>query len=203
MSLSDSTIQAIQQAGQSLNAARQAVAFDVQANASKVVSLVASQPFSPENDAAYKKLRSAARMAHDLQTMEDQLSAIYTAASEIGEAQTPKMIALPVHVPASSVHRASGKADAEDVIAKPPTQRKTKTPSVEQTKNTKPIIGNALKVLTYLKTVLDRRSWKPVTYATVAQEAGIPLGSIGISLKRLIEANVLVEGKNKGTFRLA
>jgi hypothetical protein len=205
MALSESTIQTIQQAGHGLNAARQAVAFDVQTHAEQVVALVANQPFSPENDAAYKHLRTAARLAHDLQAMEEQLKAIYASAAELVDKRARVLIGLPGRVLATRAHAATKTNQAEDVIAKPQKPAKTKAkkkPIVDMTEMPKPVGGNDLKVLTFLKTVLDRRSWKPVTHAVIAQEAGIPQGSVGISLHRLMASNELREGPNKGTFRL-
>ena len=65
MSISPSTLMALQKAGESLHAARQAFAQEVQSNAGRVVGIVASEPFSSEADRAYAQLRAVARMAHE------------------------------------------------------------------------------------------------------------------------------------------
>ena len=48
--------------------------------------------------------------------------------------------------------------------------------------------------------VLDRQSFRPLTHASMAQAAGMPLGSVGISLRRLAAAGLIRE--SKGSFRL-
>ena len=65
MPISPSTLLALQKAGENLHTAQQAFAREVQSNASRVVGIVASEPFSNEADRAYAQLRAIARMAHD------------------------------------------------------------------------------------------------------------------------------------------
>ena len=64
MSIAPTTLLSLQQAGESLYAARQAFAQEVQHNASRVVGICASEPFSNDTDCAYGQLRTIARMAH-------------------------------------------------------------------------------------------------------------------------------------------
>lgn len=221
MTLSTSTLLAIQQAGQGLYAARQAVADEVQSNSLRVVAFLASQPFSTESDKAYKQLRSAARLAHELLAIEDQLKALYASAEEMGTPETSFLVALPSHVASSKSHPAKSREEAQDVPVKPakPVRAaksikvkpaKAPTESVSETKSgavtpptaAKRLSPNAEKVLGYLKGALDRRSWKAVTHATISENAGIPLGSVGVSLNRLIVNNALRE-RDKGSYRLA
>ncbi|HEX5364854.1 MAG TPA: hypothetical protein VFW59_11350, partial [Gallionella sp.] len=89
MSLSASTLSAIHQAGQGLHEAHHAVTQAVQAAAEQMVATVASQPFSPESDRAYAQLRSVARLAHELQAMEEQMKALYTSAAQMVTPETP------------------------------------------------------------------------------------------------------------------
>ena len=74
MSISANTLRSLQLAGERLHAARQAFAQEVQQNASHVVGIVANEPFSSDADRAYARLRVIARMAHELQTMEEGVS---------------------------------------------------------------------------------------------------------------------------------
>ena len=83
MSIAPSTLLALQQAGESLYAARQAFAQEAQLNANRLVGIVASEPFSNEADRAYAQLRSIARMAHELQALEEQLKTMYGSAAEL------------------------------------------------------------------------------------------------------------------------
>ena len=52
MSISPSTLLALQKAGEGLHTAREACAQEVQSNAGGVVGIVASEPFSSEADRA-------------------------------------------------------------------------------------------------------------------------------------------------------
>ncbi|MES2941690.1 MAG: hypothetical protein V4772_02335 [Pseudomonadota bacterium] len=56
---------------------------------------------------------------------------------------------------------------------------------------TRPLSGNDAKILDTLKKSLSRKSWTNMTHSAIGQAAGVPSGSIGISLKRLIQAGKL------------
>ncbi|MGH8647123.1 MAG: hypothetical protein ACREX4_22775 [Gammaproteobacteria bacterium] len=204
MTLSESTLLAIQKAGQALFAARGAVAQDVQTNGARVIALVASHPFSPENDQAYKQLRAASRISHELQAMEEQLKALFTSAVEMVAEEAPVLLALPSHGGRSKAHPAKTNAEAEDMVVKSATADAAKPAKSRKRRAGKArrLSPNDEKVLGYLNGVLDRRSWKSVTHATIAEAADIPRGSIGATLSRLIEKGDLREG-SKGSYRLA
>lgn len=61
--------------------------------------------------------------------------------------------------------------------------------------------ANDEKVLAYLQQVLDRRGCKTFTQTAIAQGAGIPLGSVGLAIRRVIAAGAVREGP-KGIYRL-
>ncbi|MEO5658752.1 MAG: hypothetical protein ABIQ90_02995 [Polaromonas sp.] len=209
MSLSPPTLSAIQQAGQTLHAARQAVFGEIQENAQQMVATVANHPFSPESDKAYAQLRTVARLAHELKAMEEQLEVLYTSASEMMAPATPVLTALPGHVRRSrslSADAHQNTENAEDAEYTDATTSKTAPSSklkIRKATSKKPVHtgSNDEKVLSYLKTVLDRRSWKSLTQLTIAGGSGIPLGSVGLALRRLAAAGLLREG-SKGAYRL-
>ncbi len=209
MSIAPSTLLALQQAGESLHAARNAFAQEVQSNASRVIGIVASEPFGNEADRAYTQLRSIARMAHELQAVEEQLKTMYEAAGQLMVPETPVLVALSDHGTRTYPHqRASGTESAEDVVVKAVPQkpaRKTKAVA-KATTNTairaQRMSSNDQKVLAHLKQILDRRSWKTFTQAAIAQGAGIPLGSVGLAIRRVVAAGAVREG-DKGSYRLA
>ena len=60
--------------------------------------------------------------------------------------------------------------------------------------------ANDEKVLAHLKSVLERDSFKPLTHANIAQAAKMPVGSVGIALRRLAAAGLINE--SKGSYRL-
>lgn len=208
MSIAPKTLLSLQQAGESLYAARQAFAQEVQNNASRVVGIVASEPFSNDADRAYGQLRTIARMAHELQAMEEQLKTLYGSAMELVAPETPVLVALPDRLPSSHARpNAAGTDSVEDVIVKPalqkqaPKKRAAAKVSTEPTSRPSRMSANDEKVLAYLQQVLDRRSWKTFTQTAIAQGAGIPLGSVGLAMRRVIAAGAVREGK-KGSYRL-
>ena len=208
MSIAPKTLLSLQQAGESLYAARQAFAQEVQNNASRVVGIVASEPFSNDADRAYGQLRTIARMAHELQAMEEQLKTLYGSAMELAAAEPQVLVDLSDRSPRARVQpSALGVEEAQDVQIKPvqPKQplRKKATASVtaEPARPRQRLSANDQKVLAYLKQVLDRRSWKPLTQVAIADGAGIPKGSVGLALRRVIDAGMVREGQ-KGNYRL-
>ena len=208
MSISPKTLLLLQKAGENLYAARNALAQDVQQHASRVVHMVASEPFGNDADRAYAQLRSIARMAHELQAMEEQLKTLYGSAMELAAAEPPVLVDLSDRSPRARVQpSALGVEEAQDVQIKPvqPKQplRKKATASVtaEPARPRQRLSANDQKVLAYLKQVLDRRSWKPLTQVAIADGAGIPKGSVGLALRRGIDAGMVREGQ-KGNYRL-
>ncbi len=205
MSLSPSALSAIQQAGEALHAARQAVSDAVRVKAEQMVAMVASQPFSSESDRAYAQLRSVARTAHELQAMEEQLKTMYLSAAEMMASEMPVLVALSDRGGLSRArYAAESHEGAEDAIVKPAPKRRPRKATARQDATHPPqrLSPNDEKVLHYLTRVLDRRSWKPMTQGVIAQGAGIPLGSVGLALRRVVAAGALREG-NKGSYRLA
>lgn len=208
MSISPKTLLLLQKAGENLYAARNALAQDVQQHASRVVHMVASEPFGNDADRAYAQLRSIARMAHELQAMEEQLKTLYGSAMELAAAEPPVLVDLSDRSPRARVQpSALGVEEAQDVQIKPvqPKQplRKKATASVtaEPARPRQRLSANDQKVLAYLQQVLDRRSWKPLTQVAIADGAGIPKGSVGLALRRVIDAGMVREGQ-KGNYRL-
>ena len=208
MSISPKTLLLLQKAGENLYAARNALAQDVQQHASRVVHMVASEPFGNDAARAYAQLRSIARMAHELQAMEEQLKTLYGSAMELAAAEPPVLVDLSDRSPRARVQpSALGVEEAQDVQIKPvqPKQplRKKATASVtaEPARPRQRLSANDQKVLAYLKQVLDRRSWKPLTQVAIADGAGIPKGSVGLALRRVIDAGMVREGQ-KGNYRL-
>lgn len=208
MSIAPTTLLSLQQAGENLYAARQAFAQEIQLNASRVVGIVASEPFSNDADRAYAQLRSIARMAHELQAMEEQLKTLYGSATELVAPETPVLVALSdrrTHVHARP--NASGVESAQDAVVKPapqkqpPKTRATLKVTAEPVSPPQRMSANDEKVVAYLKQVLDGRSWKTFTQTAIARGAGIPLGSVGLAMRRVIAAGIVREGQ-KGSYRL-
>jgi hypothetical protein len=201
MSFSPSTLSAIQQAGQSLHTAGQAVADAVRAQAERMVATVASQPFNPESDDAYAQFRTVARMAHDLQALEEQLKNLYMTASDMVTPELAVLVALPGRAARQRAAADDANAGAEDAIVKPAKASKTRHTASRGTKPVR-LTPNDNKVLQYLQSALQTEIWTALTVKTIAQGAGIPLGSVTISISKVLASGAVQKGA-KGMFRLA
>ncbi len=223
MSLSKTTLSAIQQAGQGLHKATLVVSAAVREQAEHMVTTVATLPYQAEGEQAFANFKMLARLSQDLQSLEEQLRALYATASELA---SPEMDVV-------SLPRASARAravsmqqnnQAEDAIVKPASARRVKAgakakpqamPKAAKTakprgskvakapKAAKPLTltSNDSRVLDYLKTVLKTDSWTTLTGAAVAQGAAMPLGSVGISLKKVVLAGAVLKS-GKGSYQL-
>lgn len=208
--LSRSTLALLQQAGESLFSAQQAMAQEVHAGSQSVVSAVASAPFSAEADRAYAQLRTVARLSHELQAMEEQLRTAYQTASTLAQREVQVLHALPLSRATAKASRPQA-SQAEDVVVKTAGAKRraarasapkaaTRSSSSQAAQSPR-LSTNDEKVLAYLERVLNRETSTQITQASVAQGAGIPNGSIAVALKRLQQMGRVVEGE-RGHYRL-
>ncbi|RYF28584.1 MAG: hypothetical protein EOO33_00435 [Comamonadaceae bacterium] len=209
--LSRSTLALLQQAGESLFSAQQAMAQEVHAGSQSVVNAVASAPFSAEADRAYAQLRTVARLSHELQAMEEQLRTAYQTASTLAQREVQVLHALPLSRATAKASRPQA-SQAEDVVvkaaggkrraARASAPKAAARSSSSQTAQSSPRLStNDEKVLAYLERVLNRETSTQITQASVAQGAGIPNGSIAVALKRLQQMGRVIEGE-RGHYRL-
>ena len=195
MSLSKTTLSAIQQAGTSLHRATVVVSAAVHEEARHMVATVASQPFEAASEQAFANFKMLARLSQDLQSLEEQLRALYANAAELASPAMDVVAALP------RPHGPSANDLAEDAIVKPAPLRPAKA---RARKPARPVAltANDSKVLDYLKTVLKQGEWSLLPGASVAKGANMPLGSIGVSLKKVVACGA-VKKKGRGSYQLA
>lgn len=225
MSLSKTTLAAIQQAGQGLHRATQVVAAAVREQAEHMVATVASQPFQAEGEQAFANFKLLARLSQDLLSLEEQLRNLYATASELSSPEMDVVVALTRGSAPSHAMGNGHKDQAEDAVVKPASVRRFKAKAAsshgstsKDNKDSKPaaaktrktakgaapvaLTANDSKVLDYLKTVLKTDSWTKLTGASVAKGAQMPLGSVGISLKKVVLCGA-VRKTGKGSYQLA
>lgn len=214
MSLSQSTLSAIQQAGQSLHQATVVVSTAVREQAEHMVSTVANQPYQPESEQAFTNFKMLAALSQELQSLEQQLRTLYAKASELASPEMDVVVAL-AHSSRARAATAEQNAMAEDAVVKPAPSRRTPvrkgskarastTGGAAQASPAHPVrlTANDSKVLDYLKTVLQTDGWTALTGAAVSVGAGMPLGSVGISLKKVVLCGA-VRKRGKGSYQLA
>lgn len=206
MSLSKTTLSAIQQAGQALHQATVVVAGAVREQAEHMVSTVASQPFEAEGEQAFANFKMLARLSQDLQALEGQLRNLYATASELSSPEMDVVTALQHTQTRSRAN--TGKDAVEDAIVKPAsTQRAAK--SAKNTKaakgtnksKTATLTANDSKLMQFLQTALNPGTWTTLTGAAMAKGSGLPLGSVGISLKKVMGTGAVKKG-DRGSYKL-
>ena len=208
MSLSKTTLSAIQQAGQALHKATVVVAGAVREQAEHMVATVASQPFQAEGEQAFTHFKMLARLSQDLLALEQQLKNLYATASDLSNPVMDVVATLPR--PRARAAALAQNEVAEDAVIKPMLTAKrvakaAKTaaqPTPKKTGNGGALTANDSKVLDYLKTVLKLGEWTELTGAKVADGAGLPLGSVGVSLKKVI-ASGAVKKRGRGSYQLS
>lgn len=209
MSSTHPTLVYVQQAGQAVSTAREQLRIQLQRQVEKLASVVTAQPFGPEADRAYAQLRAAARMAQELQSIEEQLVQVYKAAAQFEEEQDIQvLVALPGHgskiesVPAQSIE------DAEEIHLRrhAPKHRTPRQPTGnDKSRKEKPHqnakVSNEIRLLEGLRQHLNKRSWTSMTQSQMAKATGIPQGSVGAALNRVIASGQVLVGE-RGKYKL-
>ena len=209
MASNNPTLASVQQAGQAVSTARQQLHNQLQRQVEKLATVVAAQPFGPDADRAYAQLRAVARMTQELQSIEDQLVQVYQAAAQFEEAQDIQvLVALPRHGSKTTPNSSENVVDAKEVqphrrtpkpreVKPSRAQRKAAAPAKRSTGST----NNEDRLLAGLRKQLNRRSWTPMTQSQMAQVTGLPQGSVGAALKRVIASGRVIVGE-QGQYRL-
>lgn len=197
MSLSQSHLAAVQQAGQALHHATQLISESVRTQAQDIVALVASQPFQTESEHAFGQFRMLARLSQDLQAMEVQLRDLYATAAALANPALDVIAdqqRLPIH--------ATTNASAVDAVIKPAAARSKPYKAAQKTSDRAPHTSNDVKVHQFLKSALNTNAWTALTGAAIARGAGLPPGSVSVSLNKVLASGAVIKGK-RGMYRLA
>ncbi len=213
MSLSPSTLSSIQLAGQALHDATLAVGDCVRGGAQSMVTTIASQPLHANSDRAFARFRALAKLAHDLQSLEEQLRTLYNTASDLVSQDLDVLVALPdqtgpgrkkVQAVASAQSTSALQSQQpEDAVVKTVTKRQGKGKSKESKPNQlQHLTPNDETLLKYLQKALRADQWTKLAGSAIAQNAGMARGSVGVSLNRLIAQGLVSKGP-PGSYRLA
>lgn len=192
-------VAAIQQAGQALNLAHAKIKDAAQAQAERMQEFMAGSPFGVEGDAMFEDWKALSRLTASLAELEAGCASVYHAANGIGYGSAAGKGAMGANVRALP-H--APKAVIEDVPHREPAEGVEAAPTTVQ-KPSRPMRGNAVTVHDWFRTVLNRKSYRKFSHSEIAAEAGIPVGSVGLSVKTLLQRELVLEGKEKGTYKLA
>jgi hypothetical protein len=212
MTIAPKTLSNLQAAGAALNVAAQSLQQELQAHSQALMEQMALQPFGAEADGSYQQMRQVARLAHEINSLEQQLKAIYQEAAQFAQAEISVLPALPSASRSRRIRRnteslAPEIAEVEDVKtieATAPKLKEARKTSARKTfsstaKSAKP--SNPERLLKALQKILKGKA-KAVSQVELAQASGLPRGSIGASIKKLQETQKLAIDAD-GFYRLA
>jgi hypothetical protein len=213
MPISPKTLNAIQAAGTAAFKADAQLKAAVKDYGSQVQAAMLSSPFDLANDNLFEDWKSVCRLSQAMGQIEAELQKIHAAASRLQgvtlSTNKPRAIAAPVSAaaPASAVEVVSA-VDATDVTAKKPgkpkTKGKAKTPAkaARKPRAAGPLPANAASLLAHLTSVLNPDSFGKINQTSVATAINMAKGSVGASVRRLVEEGFLIQDPALG-FKLS
>lgn len=195
MSLSQKNLSLIQKAGQAVHGASEAITATVSIQAQSMVASVSSRPFGEESDQSIARFKLLARLSQGLVDVEGKLQELYGIATELTNPATEVVIVK------ATKQRKATKARSVDVVSKP--VKATKVAKAKKGgRKAVALTPNDSTLLKYLQGVLKAGEWTAQTGAVMAQGSGLPLGSVGVSLKKILVSGAVKAGE-RGMYQLA
>ena len=191
MLITKRTVAYIQSAGQAIDSAAAALSENVRAAAEDMLSQVTLSPFDSASTQALEAFRQVARLGQDLIAMEQELRRIYTAAAALAAAPD----ALPA--PAEPAPLPSGPSSSESQ----PRRRQAKI-ALSATGTVSALSDNDQRLMHYLQAALPKDQWTRLSGRAASEGSGLPTGSLGVSMRRLLAAGKVQKGQ-RGMYRLA
>lgn len=195
MLITRKTVALIQKAGQAIDGASTDISETVRAQGRNMLTRVAQSPFGADSEQALEHFRQITRLGQELLTVEQQLRTIYATATAL------------------SVNGADGPAPAQPVSATAATAPAGPAPdaaaskrlvaaAAERSDGAQTLSANDGKLLAYLKTVLKKGRWTRLHGPAVCTGSGLPVGSVGASMRRLLATGAVKKGA-RAMYRLA
>jgi hypothetical protein len=199
MPLPSKTLDAIQGVGAAAFKADTQLKQAVKDYATQVHSAMLTNPFDAGNDNLFEEWKSVCRLSQAVEQIELELKKIYDAASSLrGVVSAPnKTLALPSPVKVAPSTPDVVKADvATDVKVKKPSKMKRTLAPKE--KSAGPLPSNAASLLAHLSTVLNANTFEKVNQSSVATAINMAKGSVGASVRRLVQEGFLEQDVKLG-----
>jgi hypothetical protein len=194
MSLSQKNLSSIQKAGQAAHDAAEAILVTVRAQAESMVASMASQPFSAESEQAIVRFKTLSRLSQGLVAMEAQLQELYAVASDLANPASDVIVVKQLK------QRKNANALAVDVVEKPAKAIKA-AKAKKGGRKAATLTANDSTLLQYLQGVLKAGEWTAQTGSIMAAGSGLPLGSVGLSLKKILASGAVKAGE-RGMYQL-
>ena len=199
MALPAQTLATIQAAGAAIYAADAALKQAVQSYADQVKLAMTDNPFDMANDSLFDDWKTVARLSRAVGQVEAEFQKIYSAASDLSAGSISAVLTMP-SLAAPQVKGNGDLAMVQDIDATDAVIKKLPK-KIKPTAKVKPVAthptslsGNSAKVLARLLEVLNPNDFVKINRAAVGAEIGLPKGSIGSSISKLIDTGHLIEG---------
>ncbi len=199
MALPAQTLATIQAAGAAIYAADTALKEAVQSYAEQVKLAMAENPFDMGNDSLFDDWKTVARLSRAVGQVEAEFQKIYNAATDLSAGAIPAVLSMPsLTAPLATTTNDLSMVQAIDatdaVIKKVP--KKIKAAGKAKAAAPQPISlsGNSAKVLARLLEILNPDHFVKINRAAVGADIGLPKGSIGASITKLLDTGHLIVG---------
>ena len=153
-----------------------------------------SQPFSAESEQAIARFKTLSRLSQGLVEVEAQLQDLYAVASELANPASDVIVVKAVK------RRQSSNALAVEVVEKPAKASRA-AKARKGGRKASALTANDSALLQYLQGVLKAGEWTAHTGSTMAAGSGLPLGSVGVSLKKILASGAVKAGA-RGMYQL-
>jgi hypothetical protein len=215
MSLSASTLSAIQKVGAAAFTADEKLKAAVKKYAERVNDALITNPYGLGNNTLFETWKVVARLSQTMAGIEEELKKVYLVASELAADDHPDGVqVLSLAAPVPSVAAKADKRDVTPTDVRVKSKKKSLPPKVAKAKvkvtaakrevnSSTPLVvtGNALKLMQHLQGVLSANEFTALNQTAVASATGIPMGSMTAALKKLIAGGHLIAGPS-GSFQM-
>ncbi len=205
MPLPHATLSVLQAAGAAIFAADVALKKTADDYSEQVKAAMLQNAYDLGNDGLFENWKTVARLAQAVAQIEVEFRKIYSAAADMpaesgaGRGRVPALGA-PAAPKAGALELVKD-VQATDVVAKK-TRKKRKAGRANAKKASRPPRGNSAKLLALLMDRLNPHEGTKVNWSAVAEETGIPKGSIGAARIKLLQTGHIKEDAS-GNFRLS
>jgi hypothetical protein len=158
-----------------------------------MVASMSTSPFSAESEQAISRFKTLSKLSQGLSAVEAQLQELYVLASDLASPVSDVIV-----LSSTTRRKAVTNAAAVDVVAKPPKAAKKVKKGGRQAVA---LTANDNKLLDFLQGALKGGAPTVITGNTMSVGSGLPLGSVGISLKKIVAAGA-VNQVGRGTYQL-
>lgn len=193
MSLSQRNLSSIQKAGQAVHSASEAIATAVLEQAQSMVARIANQPYDAASEQALGRFKLLSGLSQGLIAVEARLQELYAIAGELANPASDVIV-----LPSIGSRKSAANAAAVDVVAKP---IKAAKKSKRAGRARAALSPNDAKLLAFLQGRLKADESVAMTGSQMAKGSKLPLGSVGLSLKKLV-ATGAVKITGRGSYQL-